>query len=80
MIFHPGDLYSPEEAEKEGKEPDWVATERESFKTFRDKNDDGFLDRAEVKQWILPDHYDHSEAEAKHLIHEADADKVRDDM
>lgn len=29
---------------------------------------------AQVRNWIIPDDYNHSEAEAKHLIYEADSD------
>ena len=57
-------------------EPEWVKTEREQFSNFRDKNKDNFMDREEVKDWILPPDYDHSEAEAKHLIYESDIDRV----
>lgn len=38
------------------------------------------MDRAEVQDWIIPPDYDHAEAEAKHLIYESDADKVRCDL
>lgn len=38
---------------------------------------DGFLDNHEVAQWILPGEIDHTDNEAKHLIHETDTDKVR---
>lgn len=37
---------------------------------------DGYLDEKEVAQWILPDDYDSAIAESKHLIHEADMNKV----
>lgn len=37
---------------------------------------DGFLDSAEVAQWVLPGEVDHADNEAKHLIHETDTDKV----
>lgn len=30
----------------------------------------------EIKRWILPDDYDNSEAEAKHLIYESDVNRV----
>lgn len=66
------DLYSEEERKANPEEPEWLKTERESFKSYRDKNSDGFMDRTEVKQWIIPDGYDHADAEAKHLIYEAD--------
>ena len=61
---------------KDSEEPDWVKTEREQFGNYRDKNGDGKMDHEEVKHWIMPVNYDHSEAEAKHLIHESDIDKV----
>ena len=35
------------------------------------------MDKDEVRNWISPPDYDHTEAEAKHLIHQSDADKVR---
>jgi hypothetical protein len=35
------------------------------------------MDKDEVKNWIIPPNYDHSEAEAKHLIYETDENKVR---
>ena len=68
------DMWPPQEDDEE--EPDWVKTEREQFVQFRDKNKDGFMDRSEVEDWILPPDYDHTEAEARHLIYESDTDKV----
>lgn len=35
-----------------------------------------FSDQDEVKEWVFPTSYSHLEAEASHLIHHADADKV----
>ena len=32
------------------------------------------MDLEEVRAWIVPPDYDHSEAEAKHLVFEADED------
>ena len=68
-----GDMYNHED---EMDEPDWVATEREQFSEFRDKNKDGKMDREETMDWILPADYDHAEAEAKHLVYESDSNKV----
>lgn len=62
--------------EGDGTEPEWVKTEREQFTEFRDKNKDGKMDKEETRDWILPDDYDHAEAEAKHLVYESDTDKV----
>eukprot|EP00096_Caligus_rogercresseyi_P014647 TRINITY_DN715_c0_g1_i1.p1 TRINITY_DN715_c0_g1~~TRINITY_DN715_c0_g1_i1.p1 ORF type:complete len:324 (+),score=122.18 TRINITY_DN715_c0_g1_i1:181-1152(+) len=65
------DMYK---GESDDTEPDWVKAEREQFKEFRDVNGDGFMDHDEVKNWIVPSDFDHSEAEAKHLIFESDTD------
>ncbi|KAG8438251.1 hypothetical protein GDO86_008809 [Hymenochirus boettgeri] len=66
------DMFSHEE---DGPEPDWVATEREQFADLRDLNKDGKMDKEEIRHWILPQNYDHAEAEARHLIYESDLDK-----
>lgn len=55
-------------------EPEWVKNERETFSTYRDKDSDGFMGNDEVRDWIIPPDFDHSEAEARHLIYEADKD------
>ncbi|XP_047656632.1 reticulocalbin-3 [Tachysurus fulvidraco] len=64
-----GDMFTPEEGESE---PEWVTTERKQFSGYRDINKDGFLDADEIAQWILPRDVDHTDNEAKHLIHETD--------
>lgn len=61
---------------KEEDEPEWVKGERDQFSSYRDANGDGVMDKDEVKNWIIPPNYDHSEAEAKHLIYESDENKV----
>ena len=48
----------------------------ESTSTSTDKNNDGSLDKEEISNWISPPDYDHAHAEAKHLIYEADTNKV----
>ncbi|XP_059059513.1 calumenin-B [Achroia grisella] len=68
-----GDMYKPEDGE-EGEEPDWVKQEREQFTGYRDTDKDGFMDENEVKEWIAPPEFDHAEAEARHLVFEADSD------
>ncbi|KAA8584802.1 hypothetical protein FQN60_003496, partial [Etheostoma spectabile] len=67
-----GDMFTPEDGERE---PDWVTTEKKHFAEFRDANKDGYLDAAEVADWVLPGEVDHADNEAKHLIHETDTDK-----
>ena len=65
-----------DEDKEKREEPDWIKTERDVFKDQHDKNQDGNLDREEVRAWIIPDDYDHIESEAKHLLQNADIDKV----
>ncbi|XP_014881002.1 calumenin-A-like isoform X2 [Poecilia latipinna] len=67
-----GDMFT---AENGLEEPEWVASERQQFSEFRDKNQDGKMDREETLDWILPADYDHAVAEAKHLLHESDSNK-----
>lgn len=68
-----GDMFNPDESAED--EPEWVETEKHQFKQFRDKDQDGKLNLEEVRHWILPDDYNHAEAEARHLVYEADDDK-----
>lgn len=56
--------------------PDWVESEKNQFKHFRDQDRDGFLNLEEVKNWVLPQEYENSEAEAKHLVGSCDEDGV----
>lgn len=67
-----GDMWPNKDSDEE---PDWVKSEREQFGTYRDKNGDGKMDKDEVREWIIPPDYDHSKAEAQHLIHESDANR-----
>lgn len=67
-----GDMHQP--SSEDEPEPEWVKSEREHFAAYRDKDHDNVLNLEEVKQWIMPDNFDHAEAEARHLIFEADAD------
>lgn len=66
------DMFSHEDG---GPEPDWIKTEREQFSDFRDLNKDGKMDLDEIRHWIMPQDYDHAEAEARHLVYESDQDK-----
>ncbi|XP_053142763.1 reticulocalbin-1 isoform X2 [Hemicordylus capensis] len=66
------DMFAHEDG---GPEPDWVITEREQFSDFRDLNKDGKMDKEEIRHWILPQDYDHAQAEARHLVYESDVDK-----
>lgn len=67
-------MYKPETDGEDA--PDWVTTEREQFTLYRDTNKDGKLNSEEVRAWILPDDYNHANAEAAHLIYESDDSKV----
>lgn len=70
-----GDMYKDEDTVGQEEEPDWVASEREQFTKYRDSDGDGLMDMEEVKAWIIPPDFDHSEAEAKHLVFESDSDQ-----
>ncbi|RUS89550.1 hypothetical protein EGW08_002668 [Elysia chlorotica] len=71
---HDDDDDDHEEGGDKEEEPDWVRTEREQFANFRDKNHDGHLDKEEIREWIIPEDYDHSTAEAAHLMRSSDDD------
>ncbi|XP_043672132.1 calumenin [Vespula pensylvanica] len=66
-----GDMYRGTEEEEE---PEWVKNEKEQFSSYRDKDHNGYMDFEEVRNWIIPADFDHAEAEARHLIYEADTD------
>ena len=72
-----GDIWPQYEREEGEEEPDWVKTEREQFNKHRDKDNDGALSKEEISDWISPPDFDHAHAEAKHLIYEADTNKVQ---
>jgi len=59
------DLWRPVEGESE---PEWITSEREQFKQLRDRNQDGFLDSNEIRDWIIPEDLDLPQIEAHHLI------------
>lgn len=67
-----GDMYKSSEGGDE-EEPDWVKNERDVFAQYRDRDSDGLMDREEVREWITPKDFDHAEAEARHLVFEADS-------
>ena len=69
------DLWPMFERKEGDEEPDWVAAEREQFHTHRDKDKNGKLDKQELGDWIIPEDFDHAEAESRHLIYESDANK-----
>lgn len=71
------DIYGNEDEDDEDEDdPDWVNEEKQQFHTFRDKNGDGFLDREEVKDWLIPDEFNHLETEVTHLVRTSDVDQV----
>ncbi|CAH8607331.1 unnamed protein product [Dicrocoelium dendriticum] len=56
-------------------DPDWVAREREQYQKYRDLDHNGYMDKAEVGEWIMPADYDAVDAETQHLFYHADSDK-----
>merc|ERR1711973_754550 len=66
-----GDYKDPDSKDEE--DPEWVKDETKRFKEEYDKNNDGKLDKEELKAWILPEtDLAMAEEEAKHLITSAD--------
>lgn len=66
------DMYHPENDSDGEDTPDWLDIEKDHFRTIRDKDGDGFLNLDEVRDWLMPNEYDHIEAEATHLVTECD--------
>lgn len=58
-------------------EPDWLKTERENFRLYRDRDHDGQLNPKEVELWLMPTDYDNIQAETVHLFREADLNQVK---
>lgn len=58
----------------------WKEMETENFRTRRDKNGNGFMDKEEVRLWMFPPSADPARNEAKHLFYHADLDKVSSNM
>ena len=58
-------------------EPEWIKTERENFRKYRDLDHDGKLNRREVELWLMPIDYDNIQAETLHLFREADQNQVK---
>ncbi|XP_023347334.1 calumenin-B [Eurytemora carolleeae] len=56
-------------------EPEWVQDEREQFSLHKDTDKDGYLSFQEMKHWLVPEDFDHSWAEAHHLLSTVDADQ-----
>lgn len=69
-----GDYKDADDAEAD--EPEWVTEERKKFKEAYDKDNDGKLNKEEVKLWVLPEtEFAMAQEEAKHLVTSADENK-----
>lgn len=54
MAEYIGDMYRPDDyPELQGKEPEWVESEREMFKEHRDKDKDGKLNKVSARKNIF---------------------------
>jgi len=58
----------------EGKDKEWLLTEKDRFDTELDKNEDNLLSREEILGWIIPSNEDTAEEEVNHLFAGADQD------
>ncbi|TKR93654.1 hypothetical protein L596_008067 [Steinernema carpocapsae] len=54
---------------------EWYTVEKDRFKEDYDVDKDGFLDRTEVRQWLIPDLQETAAQEAHHLVSSADKDE-----
>ncbi|KFM61272.1 hypothetical protein X975_26470, partial [Stegodyphus mimosarum] len=59
---------------EEKEDPNWAAAQQGHFTNFLDRDKDGSLNEAEMREWVVPT-YDRSEAEAWRLISIADQDQ-----
>ncbi|GIX96536.1 calumenin-B [Caerostris extrusa] len=59
---------------EEKEDPNWASAQQGHFTNFLDKDKDGSLNEAEMREWVVPT-YDRSEAEAWRLISIADRDQ-----
>ena len=65
------DMVSDEEEESARE------SERENFRDNVDLDGDGYLDRNEVRTWLIPVQYDYARGEAEFLIRVSDDNKER---
>ena len=68
-------LSDDETLNKERSAPEWLNEEAQLFRDKRDEDHDGFLSESEVKNWIVPNQYDHVQSEIEHLMNTADDDR-----
>jgi len=61
-------------ARGEGKDKEWLLTEKDRFDNDLDGNGDHLLNEAEIMAWIVPSNNDIAEEEVNHLFAGADAD------
>lgn len=54
--------------DQERDDKNWMATQQENFGRFLDKNKDGVLDSAEIREWLIPSKAKRAETEAKRLM------------
>ncbi|XP_054720411.1 calumenin-like [Uloborus diversus] len=59
---------------EEKEDPNWASAQQGHFTDFLDRDKDGSLNEAEMREWVVPT-YDRSEAEAWRLISIADHDQ-----
>ncbi|CAH8607347.1 unnamed protein product [Dicrocoelium dendriticum] len=56
-------------------EPKWVFKERVQFRKYLDTDRNGLLNHEEIGEWVLPQDYEESEAEAQYLFYHVDLSK-----
>ncbi|XP_023324145.1 reticulocalbin-2 [Eurytemora carolleeae] len=58
----------------EGKDKEWLLSEKDRFDTELDKNQDNLLSKEEILAWIIPSNEDIASEEVNHLFAGADTD------
>jgi len=58
----------------EGKDKEWLLSEKDRFDSELDKNEDNLLSREEILAWIIPSNEDIATEEVDHLFAGADSD------
>jgi len=58
----------------DGKNKEWLLTEKDRFDNELDKNGDNLLSREEILAWIIPSNEEIAEEEVNHLFAGADSD------
>ena len=69
------EAFNPEDLDEKDL-PEWVGEEKTNFDMVLDRDQNGRLDRDEIRHWMVPDDATMFDVEARHLFYNADTNKV----